>query len=69
MLTTGLWLAVKNFAKVGKKVDGFTASYRILLHFTETYRILPHSTETYRILPIGGSFAVAWTANERQTIG
>ncbi len=46
-----------------------TAFYRILPHSTETYRILPLFTETYRILPIGGSFAVAWTANDRITNG
>ena len=46
-----------------------TTSYRILPLFTASYRILPHSTETYRMLPILGSFAVAWTANDRITNG
>ncbi len=46
-----------------------TAFYRIVPHFTAFYRFLPHLTETYRILPIGGSFAVARTANDRITNG
>ena len=50
--------SVKNFAKVRKKVDGVTASYRILRHFTDSYGFLPHFTETYRFLPIEGVFAV-----------